>query len=239
MKVCFCAFLLLFFNFAAAEEFYSVAQWIQEAERFVSEGNVSQAILTAKEALRLDPENLKAKELLERLSQPVAADEGQKNWEEGEKLWQEAIAHYKQGRQIPAFLKLREAKHFFQQSSARPPYFSELDGMLGDLDRRLQRELSEQLKVIGSLEDPVAAGIKLQKILSWYPDYEPAKKEWNTVVARLNRRSEEAWMRAETLRQLEGCEAAFAALQRAKTLAHFETVPIWQQASQSLAQCRR
>lgn len=232
-KYLFIISLFVLFSFSGrlrAEEAPRVPDLMSEVKQFLDDNDISQAILTVKEILRIDPNNARAQTLLEKLNAQqqshttgVFDPEIEARFAQGQKLWQAG--------------KLREATHLFQGSAIHPPYYAALEKDFLKFQKQISEQTAKELIAAQKILDPIARGDKLKKILAQDPDATEARDTLAALYQNLNEAGKSFWIRASTLHQLEGCASAIPFYQQTKEVTHFPEVPLWQKANLALSQC--
>ena len=203
-----------------------------QIKNYLESGNRPQALLTAKEMLRQDPDNPRVRQIAEKLEQAPQESElsissGQKNLEP---LWEKA-------KKEKSYPDLKELTARVAKAEIRPPYYAELLTLFDQVRNDLSRKSEVRYREAMHLQDPIARGEALQKILAGYPDFEKGQQELARLYETLSDANFPLWVRAETLQQLDGCSKALPLYEALIRKTHFSAIPLHQKAIQAVKEC--
>ncbi|MBI4125441.1 MAG: hypothetical protein HY466_05895, partial [Deltaproteobacteria bacterium] len=152
-------------------------------------GERQEAVLALTEWLREDPQNERARLLLEKIQKEgeTGSRENPK-FQEGEKLFKEGQKEEEGGNKLPAYQRYRQAIPLFAPAEIKPYFYRELierqEALTGELLSVLDQKLDDLEK-----RDPAQAGGRLRELASQYPPSPRLQKMLSDCYAVLQARA--------------------------------------------------
>lgn len=218
---------------------------MEDVKNFLEEGNASQAQMTLNELIYRDPDDQRAKMVLGRLNTKSATTEEHSLSENIESKFAEGEKYFQQGKQtknrLERYSLLKSGFHLFQPDDLKPPYYKELAADHEKLEKELTTEFQSRIaawkKQVARGENLRNIGERLQIEKKQYPALPEANELLVKVYQKIAEATESSLMRAKTIHELSGCQAALSQYQAVQREAYFREVATWQEAEKNILGC--
>ncbi len=224
-----------------------------EIRSFLEADDAPQALLALKTILRKSPDNERAGKMTATLQEALKKEE---NYGPSKEL-EEKFVKAKKLLETNNYQQLKQAIALFNSEELKPPFYKQIEDALQAAEAKLNKELEPKLAqydviltpssahpepVEGSNKknpDLIAIGHDLRNILRDYSPNPKANDLLQKVYTRLDEKARPLLMQADTVLQLEGCQAAVELFANVKNVSVFPEVAAWQTAHKNLEACKK
>lgn len=221
-----------------------MTQKMAAVSEFLATGESEKARLTLAEILHQDPQNERAKKLLENLSRqevkPTHSMTGER-YKEAEKVFEEGKEVEAQKQEESAYPYYAKAFALLNTEPFKPYFFTELAKRKENLENRIRETMKPKLEIWRRNQNQMdlkKLATELRKVTRDYPFLSEAEDLLAKTYIRLDEKTRPILIEAKTVQELEGCRASVGKFEKVKKIAVFSEVLAWAEADRNLEVCK-